>query len=212
MTQDPKAIVEAGYDALVDRYSAWAGESRDPGRERFVPDFIARLPDGARVLDLGCGNGLPTTRLLAERFAVTGVDVSAGQLEAARRNVPRATFLRGDLATLELPTASWDGAVALYSMSHVPRVEHAAVFRRVARWLVPGGLFLATVGASDGPDWTGDWLGRPMFFSSHDRATSVSLLETAGFEILRDEVVETEEPEGAVPFGWVLARIAASAP
>ncbi len=206
MAHDPKAIVEAGYDALVDRYAAWAGDGRDPGRERLVPEFMARLPDGARVLDLGCGNGLPTTRLLAERFEVTGLDLSAGQLEAARQNVPGATFLHGDLTTVELPAASWDGALALYSLSHVPRAEHAAVFDRVARWLVPGGLFLATLGAGDSPDWTGEWLGRPMFFSSHDRATNVRLLEAAGFEILRDEVVGTEEPEGVVPFHWTLAR------
>lgn len=206
MTADPKSIVEAGYDALVDRYSAWADDTRDPGREQFVGEFMGRLADGARVLDLGCGSGLPSTRLLAERFEVTGVDVSAGQLAAARRNVPAARFVHGDLATIDLPEASWDGVVALYSLAHVPRAEHGAVFERVARWLVPGGCFLATLGAGDSPDWTGEWLGRPMFFSSHDQATNRELLAAAGFALLRDEIVETDEPEGKVPFHWVLAQ------
>lgn len=210
MADDARAIVKAGYDALVDRYGAWAGASDDPGRERLLAEITARLPDGARVLDLGCGSGIPSTRVLAERFDVTGVDLSAAQVTAARRNVPAATFVQGDLATIELPQAAWDAVTAFYSLTHVPRAEHGAVFGRVARWLVPGGLFLATLGARDSPDWTGDWLGRPMFFSSHDPGTNRSLLDAAGFELLVDEVIATIEPEGPVPFQWVLARTRAA--
>ncbi len=206
MSDDPRAIVEAGYDALVDRYGTWADATVDEGRDRLMAELTARLPEGARVLDLGCGSGLPSTRILAERYAVTGIDLSAGQLAAARRNVPHAAFVQGDIATIELPAGSWDAVTAFYSLTHVPRSEHAAVFDRVGRWLVPGGLFVATLGARDDPDWTGEWLGRPMFFSSHDPDTNRSLLAAAGFELLVDELIETLEPEGPVPFHWVLAR------
>jgi cyclopropane fatty-acyl-phospholipid synthase-like methyltransferase len=209
-SSDARHIVEAGYDALVDRYGSWAGATDDPGRERLLGELMARLADGARVLDLGCGSGVPSTQVLAQRFAVTGVDLSAGQLAAARRNVPGARLVQGDLATIELPARSWDAVTAFYALAHVPRSEHAAVFARVARWLVPGGLFLATFGAGDSPDWTGDWLGRPMFFSSHDPATNRALLEAAGFDLLVDEVIPTLEPEGPVPFHWVLAQTRAA--
>lgn len=211
MTDAARAVVEAGYDALGERYGSWAGATDDPDRERLLAELLARLPASGRVLDLGCGSGIPSTRALAERFEVTGVDLSAGQLAAARRNVPAATFVHGDLATVALPEAAWDAVTAFYSLSHVPRAEHAAVFGRVARWLVPGGLFLATLGGRDSPDWTGDWLGRPMFFSSHDPVTNRRLLEDAGFELLGDEVVATMEPEGPVPFHWILARTAGGA-
>ena len=91
-------------------------------------------------------------------------------------------------------------------MSHVPRTEHAALFRRCCDWLEPGGLFLATLGAGELPDWTGDWLGVPMFFSSYDADTNRDLVRDAGFELLLDEVVEIREPEQRVRFLWVLAQ------
>src|SRR5690606_9829196 len=104
------------------------------------------------------------------------------------------------------PVASLSGVTAFYALSHVPREEHAALFARIHGWLRPGGLFLATLGARDNPDWIGDWLGTRMFFSRFDADTNRRLLREAGFELLVDDVLETEEPEGTVPFLWVLAQ------
>lgn len=207
MADERKRMVAQAYDALVDDYLVWSAQ----GGKRDQPDtrlarFMDVLPEGAAVLDLGCGAGIPTTRLLAERFRVTGVDVSAAQLKAARRNVPEARFIQADIATVHLLEESFDGVSALFSIIHVPREEHAALFSRIRAWLRPGGYFLATLGANDGPDWTGDWLGQPMFFSSYDAPTNRRLLREVGFELLIDEVSEVQEPEGPVPFLWVLAR------
>jgi trans-aconitate methyltransferase len=58
--------------------------------------LLERLPSGADLLDLGCGAGLPTTARLAQRFTVTGVDISPRQIERARINVPDATFINAD--------------------------------------------------------------------------------------------------------------------
>lgn len=139
------------------------------------------------------------------------MDVSARQLALAAEHVPKARFLQGDLATIELPEGAWDGVTALYSLTHVPRAEHAAVLGRISRWLVSGGLLLATFGGRDGPDWTGEWLGQPMFFSSHAPSVTRRLLLDAGFELLVDRVIDTQEPEGPVPFHWILARTAVRA-
>jgi len=201
-----KETVAHGYDALVDDYLEWSEQIRDATRQRLVQEFMARLPPRGAVLDLGCGAGIPSTRLLVQRFAVTGVDISGAQIEAARRNVPHATFLQADVATLELPDGSFDGVTAFFSVIHVPREEHARLFARILRWLRPNGLFLASLAANGGPDWTGEWLGQQMFFSSFDAATNRRLLRQAGFELLVDEVIQVQEPEGSVPFLWVLAR------
>jgi ubiquinone/menaquinone biosynthesis C-methylase UbiE len=206
VTDERKSIVASGYDAMADRYRSWSARIDDHARTTLLADFSERLATGSTVLDLGCGAGIPSTRAMAERFSVTGVDISARQLEAARRNVPGATFIQGDLATLDLPDASFDGVTAFYAISHVPRDEHEPVFRRVFRWLRPGGLFLATLGAEDGPDWEGEWLDVPMFFSSFNATENRRLVVAAGFELLSADVLETIEPEGAVPFLWVLAR------
>jgi SAM-dependent methyltransferase len=204
---DPRRdLVAAGYDRLAKDYLDWASSVRGDPRERMLADFSARLPDGARVLDLGCGAGLPSTALLARRFAVTGVDISRSQIALARRNVPGAIFRQGDIGRVRFSEAAFDGVTALYSIIHVPRAEHARIFVRIARWLRRGGWLLAVLGGSDGPDWTGEWLGVPMFFSSHDPVVNRELLRAAGFEVHVDEIVEIQEPEGPVAFQWVIAR------
>ena len=201
-----KRTVADGYDRIAERYLDWGHGVQDDPRARMLALFAARLPDGARVLDIGCGAGVPSTAELARRFRVTGVDISARQLDAARGNVPSGTFIHGDIASMDFPDGSWDGVAAFYSISHIPRHEHELLFRRIMRWLAPEGLFLATLGAVAISDWSGPWLGVPMFFSSHEAETNRRLLRDAGFTLLVDEVIEIQEPEGRVPFLWVLAQ------
>lgn len=50
-----------------------------------------------------------------------------------------------------------------------------------------------------------DWLGAPMFFSSHDARTNRRLLAEAGLAVLADETVTMQEPEGPATFQWVIA-------
>jgi ubiquinone/menaquinone biosynthesis C-methylase UbiE len=211
MTDARKRVVASGYDRLAERYLTWGTSIEGDPRHRMVPQFAERLPAGARVLDLGCGAGVPSTQQLAQRFDVLGVDISRSQVGLARQNVPAAQFVQADFSELQLGDATFDGALALYAIPHLPREQHAQLFADVFRWLVPGGLFLATLGAKDSPDWTGEWLGDRMFFSSHDAESNRRLLRAAGFELQVDEVAITPEPEGDVPFLWVVAQKPATA-
>ena len=203
-----KRLVADGYDRMADRYASWAASIEGDPRDRLIARLVAELPPGGRVLDLGCGSGIPSTKGLADRFEVVGVDFSIAQIERARSNVPNATFIVGDLTEVEFPDRSFEAVTAFFSLDHVPREEHAPLFARVARWLVPDGWFLSTFGLADDPDWTGDWLGVAMYFSSYGPDTTRSMLATAGFELVVDEIVEMQEPEGPESFLWVLARSA----
>lgn len=204
---DPRtALVAAGYDAMVDTWETWKAQIRDDPRDAWCADLIARLPDGARVVELGCGGGTNETRALAARFHVTGVDLSGEQLRRARERVPNARFVQADLTELELPHGSVDAVASFYVLNHVPRELLAGLLERIHGWLAPGGLLLTTLGASDLPGWTGEWLGAPTFFSGYEPETNRSLLAEAGFELMRDELVAIREPEGDARFHWVLAR------
>ncbi len=154
------------------------------------------------VLDLGCGCGVPATAILAERHAVTGVDISPVQIARAQKLVPGARFQCADMATLEFPAQSFAAVVSFYAIIHVPLDEQPAIFRNIYRWLTPGGYLLATVGASA---WTGtedDWLGAPMYWSHADRATYVAWLEETGFEVVWTRLI----PEGTGGHTLVLAH------
>ncbi len=205
--RDPRTqIVERGYDTIARTYADWSAAIEDDPRFELANDLVGRLAAGARVLDLGCGAGVPTTAFLAERFHVTGVDISTEQLRRARENVPNVDLIHADIVELDLSAATFDAVTAFYSLTHLPRERLETMFRRIATWLVPGGLFLASLGADGGDDWTGEWLGTKMFFSSFDADTNRRLLMDLGFELDRDEVITMREPEGPVAFLWVLAR------
>lgn len=197
--------MEAGYDRIAVRHLAWINEIQGDPRLRFLHDLMTRLPARPAVLDLGCGAGVPCTALLAERGDVTGVDLSGSQLDLARQNVPGARFIKADMTTLDLPPASFDAVTAFYSIAHVPRGQHGSLFRRIATWLRPGGHFLASLGCGGDDGTVDDWLGAPMFFSSHDTQTNRRLLAEAGLTALVDKAVTMQEPQGPATFQWVIA-------
>lgn len=203
---DPRTqIVADGYDAIGETFSAWREEIVGDPRREWEDDLAARLEPGARVLELGCGGGTAETRRLAERFALTGVDISPRQVERSRAAIAGAKFLCADFTELELPAASFDAVCSFYVFNHVPRELLAPLVAKINGWLVPGGWLLAAFGASDLPGWTGEWLGAETFFSGFPPKVNSQLVRDAGFAIERDEVVEFEEPEGPVQFQWVLA-------
>jgi SAM-dependent methyltransferase len=201
-----KAVVSSGYDAIADEFVDWSMKVVDPVRDRLFGDFVALLQTGATVLDIGCGAGIPWTRALADRFDVTGIDISPRQIEAARGNVPSATFIEGDVSSASLEEGSFDGAIAFYSIAHLPVDEHRPLFDRLARWLRPGGVLLASVPVAESAGWTGDWLATTMFFASLGADAYLVLLRDLRFELLAVEETTAEEPEGPARFLWVFAR------
>lgn len=188
-----KDLVRRGYDALSVRYDeAFASETK---YGPWLEELLARLTTPSRVLDLGCGSGVPVALTLADAgHQVTGVDLSEVQVRRARERVPAATFIQADATKLDLPADGFHAVVSFFALIHIPLDEQQELLRRIAAWLRPGGLFVATVGTTA---WTGseeNWLdGKvPMWWSHADAHTTQTWLEAAGFAIDRQEFV----PEG----------------
>lgn len=206
MSDSRTHLVGAGYDAMIDTWESWKGRITNDPRAEWCDELLTRRPGGARVVELGCGGGAPETAILAERFRLTGVDLSERQLDRARARVPGAEFVHADFNDVEFDQRSVDAVAAFYSFNHVPRDLLAPLYTRVRSWLVPGGLFLTALRTGDSEGWVGEWLGVQMYFSSYPPETNSRMLTDAGFELLRDEVVTITEPEGDGTFQWVLAR------
>ena len=95
MTIDPRKLVANGYNAAAEAYAEWlTAEVVDPARERYLEVFAGLLAPGADVLGLGCGGGGPTTLALAERFMLTGLDISERQVALARSGWARRRSCR----------------------------------------------------------------------------------------------------------------------
>ena len=204
---DPKAIVAAGYDEAARRYLEWSGLRPSSVRMHYLERALGLIPPGSDVLELGCGAGIPVTQALAADRRVTGVDLSATQLRLARANVPAATFLQGDMTSLDLAPASFDAVVAFYSLTHVPRDEQPDLLCRIRTWLRPGGLFLGSMGADASPDEVeDDWLGVPMFFSHFGAKRNRRLVGEAGLIVEEARIRAEPADRHDARFLWIIAR------
>lgn len=148
---NPKDVVASGYDRIAERYVEWSREVRAEERKRYTDILLTSLPRGASVLELGCGAGIPTTSRLAEKFDLIGVDISPKQIELSAQNVTRGRFVCAEMSTLVFSPDSFDAVAAFYSLAHLPREEQPQLLAKIAVWLRPGGLFMASLGAGDSP-------------------------------------------------------------
>ncbi len=204
---DPRTrLVADGYDAMIDTWEAWAAQVTDDPRQAWASNLADRLAEGDRVLELGCGGGTRETRDLAERFVVTGVDLSRRQLERARERVPKAAFIEADVTALDFAAGSFEAVASFYAFNHIPRELLRPLLDNIHAWVGPGGWLLTAFATTDEEAWTGDFLGAPTFFSGFEPEVNSRLVRDAGFRLERDEVVSIAEPEGAVSFQWVLAQ------
>lgn len=88
----------------IDRFARLRESGADLDGEARLLDAL--LPRAGRVLDAGCGTGRVGGALAARGHLVTGVDLDAELLAAARRDFPGSRWLQGDLASLHLRDAS----------------------------------------------------------------------------------------------------------
>jgi ubiquinone/menaquinone biosynthesis C-methylase UbiE len=108
--------------------------------------FLAELPNGAHVLDVGCGSGRPITAYIAAQgYAVTGVDFAQGMLDLAAARLPECTFVKADMRTLDLGT-QFDGVIAWNSFFHLEPKDQKQALKRFADHLKSGGTLLTTIG------------------------------------------------------------------
>ncbi|AYF75426.1 class I SAM-dependent methyltransferase [Nocardia yunnanensis] len=153
--------------------------------------LLTRLPDAAKILDVGCGTGRPTAEVLAAAgHHVIGCDVSPGMIDIARAQVPAARFEIADLRTLTYPAGTWDAVIAFFPLLQLTRPEIDAALAKFADWLAPGGHFLFATVPADIEGLDIEFMGRPVTVSSYPVEEFRRRLTTAGLDIVRERIVE----------------------
>ena len=210
--QRQRDLVRRGYDVISRAYRRDDGQpdgstAEDTSRYAgWVADLARLLPPRARVVDLGCGAGIPATRELNDHgLRVMGVDFSAVQLHRARELAGGGSLVQADMTAFQLAPASVDAVVSFYALIHVPLADQQPLFPRIRGWLRPGGYFLAIVGADR---WTGTepYLGADMFWDHADTGTYLRWLEAARLAPVWHRFI----PEGKSGHTLILARAATS--
>jgi SAM-dependent methyltransferase len=162
-------------------YDTKAGEYADrfasAGPDRDLRAFIAALPQGARVLDLGCGPATASAFLRAAGHVPDPVDASASMVALA--NARHAIGAR--LATFDdiRAGAVYDGIWANFSLLHAPRADLPRHLTALRRALKPGGLL--HIGMKTGTGEARDRLDR--FYTYYGRDELLPILMQAGFAV-----------------------------
>ncbi|MBW8828399.1 MAG: class I SAM-dependent methyltransferase [Burkholderiales bacterium] len=190
------------FDAIGNRY-----DEAFPHKEGQVSAgewLIRSLPAGSRVLDLGCGTGVPTARQMADAgFEVMGIDLSGGMVKLARQNVTGATFHQLDLADLRpggpRDLGQFDAVAAFFSLLMLPRAEIPLALLTVRHLLAPGGLFVLSMVEADVDDFAIPFLGNTIRVSGYLREDLQKVVETAGFEIVEESSYTYAPAVGDVP-------------
>ncbi|KAH0844912.1 putative O-methyltransferase [Fonsecaea pedrosoi] len=211
--EDHKLLVKDGYDKIAQTYLDWSHgkPAARVTRVTYVEKLLSQLqsPTEANVLELGCGAGVPCTRLLAQSCGrVFANDISQAQIHLAKANVPEENvhFIQGDMTHLEFDRSTIQAVVAFYSIIHLPREEQRSLIQQIWEWLSPAGYLLCNLGVADNPGSTADWLGSRMYWSSFDVETGMKMLKDTGFTVTQSEVLHDDEDGRLVPFLWVLAQ------
>lgn len=185
------------YAGKVDEYAAM----RVPkAQSEALARFMAELPEGGHVLDLGCGPGLHAAEMARAGFRVTATDASPEFVAAAKaRGVDARVALFDDLDD----EATFDGVWASFSLLHAPRAalpDHIAAIKRALR---PGGQLFLSLKLGQGEER--DSLGR--FYSYFSEEELREYLSVAGFEITSAVTGEGKGLAGQVdPYILFIAR------
>ncbi len=204
---DADALTRAAYDASAESYRAGT-DTLTHDLPAIVDRFVAELPAGSRVLEIGTGGGRDARALEAAGLSVRRTDVTPGFVELLRADGLEADLLDPAVDDLTDPSRSGEPYAAVWasaSLLHVDRSALRAVLGRLAEATRTGGLLHLAVKEGDGEEWsTHGHVAGPRRFVYWREAALRAALESAGWEV--DRLDHTAGSQGGVWLDVVARR------
>ena len=182
------------YDEQAARYAELT--DADNWGDPQLPRFIQSIPQGGRVLDLGCGPGASAAAMAKAGLVVEAMDASAEmvRLAAAHPGVSARQAGFADLDTVD----RYDGIWANFSLLHAKRCDFPGHLSAIHRALKPGGSFYIAMklGQGEGPDR----LGR--YYAYYDEDELRAFVQDAGFTVTGHQLGSGTGLDGSVS-DWI---------
>lgn len=177
---------------------AWAARRDTSLWEAPLLDLFLRTASGPRILDLGCGSGVPIARELVRRgCSVTGVDGAAAMAALFAANLPQEKAVHADMRTLAL--GRFDGIIAFDSFFHLSPDDQRAMFPVLAAHAAPGAALLLTTGPDAGIAY-GTVEGEAVYHASLAPSEYRALFAANGFQ---EVAFRPEDPDCAGHTVWI---------
>ena len=175
------------------------GRARNLYEQVWLDPFVTAVPEGGRILDLGCGSGEPIARYLLDRgCSVVGIDYAPQMIEIAQQNLPQADWHVLDMR--HLPNLGrFDGILSWDGFFHLSIDEQRVCLPKLAQLLEPGGAIMLTVGPNEG-EVTGTVGDEPVYHASLSPGEYRKILEQAGFSNVTFQPNDTKAKGRSVLF------------
>ena len=177
------------WDNIAERY-----DDRSRALKEFSDvfgTFMEKLPKGGRVLDLGCGTGLPYVRHLIEAgFDVLGVDISKEMVKVASKNVPEANFVQLSMNEITYRD-EFDSVMSSFSMLLLSPDLFKETASRIHLALVDGGYFYLSLNEpvceSEDPDSEVfvNIMGQDMYSRAYTVKEIEGVFQSLGFSLMK---------------------------
>ncbi|MBT2535636.1 class I SAM-dependent methyltransferase [Arthrobacter sp. ISL-69] len=208
---DRLANVRSAYDTVAESYARLLPDAsfEAPADRGMIEAFAGYVKEenAGPVLDAGCGAGRMTGLLSRLGVDVSGIDVSAGMVEVARRTNPGLRFEVAELRALPYPDMHLGGVFAWYSVIHLAPGDLPGVFAEFFRVLRPGGYAMISFQVGDGPRHIARAYGHDVSLDAQlfPPATVIERLTNAGFTMVA-QMSREPGPREKSPQAVILAQ------
>ena len=187
--KEMREIVKEGYENGHYLEKFRSGKTMNETQMQFLQRLVALVPPLGTVIDLGCGSGVPFDRYLVDNgLQLVGYDFAEKHIREAKRNVPEAIYKEADFTNFECDAGNTDAILALYSIFHIPKEEHKALFSKMWRALKPGGVVLMTLGTDRTEHKDSDFCdAKRMLWSNYKPEYYRQMLSDLSFTILHEQ-------------------------
>lgn len=179
-------IVEKCYDKVAGQYyrEYYPNKNLIAALNR----FDKMLKQNSIILDAGCGAALHSARILTKRHLFVGVDISQGMLNLAKKDNPKALFMKKDVTRLDFTPETFDGICSFFVIVHLKEPEIKSMLESFHKALKNKGVLLLSAGLEAYDEYS-DFLGSKTYWGGIKKDELIKMLHSAGFRISWEKVM-----------------------
>jgi len=153
-------------------------------------DFIKLLPRGGRILEVGCSGGRESRRFVQKGFKTIGIDLVDSFLKEAKKDIPKAKFIKMDMCKLKFPANYFDAIWANAVLLHLKKKDVVRTLKGFHRTLKKGGKLHIRVKKGKGKTYKKDKLssGKKRLFTYFLKEELEKFVKRTGFKIIISRV------------------------